>query len=312
MMNTAEYFKIPPDLIRGPEADALPLSGEVNWGMAAFLVDRLRGASNSGEGIIAGIVDTGAGPHPELSNMIASRDFTGSPSGANDRNGHGTHTTGTVGSTNPQIGMANNCQLVHGKGLSDGGSGSGQWIANAMMFCAQNGATIISMSLGSPSEDSYITGAMRELAQQGIWVVCAAGNSGPNTGNVDWPGRSPYCISVAALGPDLNPASFSSAGDKIDTSFAGVNIWSDKPGGGYQQMSGTSMATPGVAGVLTLYRAALKKKQQKIPAIDELRAKIFAQSTDTFTPGKDRRTGPGWISPVLLDLDLTADPPPVK
>lgn len=302
-------FHIPPDLVRGPSADFLPLSGEANWGVEVFGVEQLRILSQ-GEGVIAGIVDTGVDKtHPDLGNLIASRDFTGSPFGALDRNGHGTHTTGTVGASNGSIGLAPAVRLVHGKALSDGGSGSGVWIADAMQWCVDQGAEIVSMSLGSSSEDRTITAKMKTLADAGIWIVCAGGNSGPNTPDVDWPGRSEWCISVAALNKDLTPASFSSAGAKIDTSFSGVNIWSCKPGGGYQQMSGTSMATPGVAGVLSLYRSILKKKGRAIPRVGEVRSLLVNRSTDTYTPGDDRRTGPGWVTPILLALDLVPDPP---
>lgn len=116
---------------------------------------------------------------------------------------------------------------------------------------------------------------------------------------------------VAALNVDLSPASFSSAGEKIDTSGPGVNIWSARPGGGYQQMSGTSMATPFVAGLLGLYRRALEIKGLPVPDVYDLRKLLFDRSTDTHTPGDDRRTGPGWVTPMLLSLSLTPDPPPI-
>jgi subtilisin family serine protease len=88
-----------------------------------------------------------------------------------------------------------------------------------------------------------------------------------------------------------------------------VDIWSARPGGGYQSMSGTSMATPIVAGLLGLYRASLKQAGLPIPTIYELREQLFSDSTDTHTPGDDRRTGPGWVTPILLALNLTPDPP---
>lgn len=304
-------FHIPPDLIRGPEMDFIALAGEVNWGIETLHVNLLRD-SFDGAGVIAGIVDTGVDrTHPLLSNCVSAKDFTGSPVGDRDRNEHGTHCTGTVGATDQRIGIANGCKTVHGKALGDGGSGAGTWIRDAMQWCFDQGATIISMSLGSSSEDTTITAKMRTLSEQGAWIVCAAGNSGGNTPNVDWPGRSPYGISVAAIDSALKPASFSSAGAKIDTSGPGVNIWSTRPGGGFRQMSGTSMATPFIAGLLTCYRSGLVKLGLPIPKVEELRELLFKRSTDTHTPGDDNRTGPGWLSPILLNLNLTPDPLPV-
>lgn len=305
-------FHIPPDLVRGPESDVLPMAGEANWGIEVFGVNDLRRLTN-GEGVIAGIVDTGVDrTHPDLSNCIAAKDFTGSPYGTADKNGHGSHCTGTVGGTNPNIGMAPGAKTCHGKALSDKGSGADTWIAAACQWCVDQGAEVLSLSLGSSGEAPTITNKFRELADQGIWIVAAAGNSGGNTSDVDWPGRSPHCISVAALNKDLTPASFSSAGAKIDTAFSGVNIWSVRPGGGYAQMSGTSMSTPGIAGVLTLMRSALKKANRQIPKIEDLRKLLIDTATDTHTPGRDRRTGPGFLTPVLLALELTPDPSPIQ
>ncbi|MBX9678839.1 MAG: S8 family serine peptidase [Gemmataceae bacterium] len=307
-------FTIPPDIIRGPESDVLPLASDANWGIEVFGVNDLRKLT-SGEGVIAGVVDTGVDrSHPDLANCIAAKDFTGSRYGDRDRNGHGTHVTGTVGATNPNIGMAPGCKTVHGKCLSDGGSGSDSWIAAAIRWAVyEQGAEIISGSLGSSGPSNTINAAMQEVSEKNnVWCVFAAGNSGGNTPDIDWPGRSPWCISVAALNKDLSPASFSSAGAKIDTAFAGVNIWSAKPGGGYQQMSGTSMATPGVSGVLTLLRSALKKAGRPIPPIAELRKLLVQVATDAYTPGRDRRTGPGFVTPILLALNLTRDPLPVQ
>lgn len=309
---TEPIYGLPP-VFRGPSAAALGQAGEVNWGMAVFAVEHLRKLTD-GAGIKIGIVDTGVDrTHPLLANCKAARDFTGSASGSADRNGHGTHVTGTVGATDPRIGVASGCETYHGKGLGDSGSG-GNGLMSAIEWCLSQGCKIVSNSWGGGGQSVDWERRFREWIESPArpWLIFAGGNSGPNTPDSDWPGRSMSLINVAALNQDLTPASFSSAGAKLDTSGPGVGIWSTRSGGGFQQMSGTSMATPFVAGLLGLYRRALELAGAYIPTTFELREQLFARSTDTHTPGDDRRTGPGWVTPLLLRLALTPDPPPVS
>lgn len=306
------YCGIPPDLVRGPVADdgILPLAGEANWGMSVFGIDELRALVKSK--VKVGVIDTGIdATHPMLKDaFVAAKDFTGSPYGYSDRNGHGTHTSGTVAGTNQAMGVASGFPLYHGKGLGDGGSG-GDGLLDAMEWCIEQGCVVLSCSWGGGGPSSSWEARFKRMAEAGVWCVFAGGNSGPNTPDADWPGRYPHLLNVAALNSDLTPANFSSAGDKLDTSGPGVGIWSARPGGGYQQMSGTSMATPFVAGLLALYRAGLIDAGRPIPNAYELRDTLFKDSTDTHTPGDDRRTGPGWITPALLRANLTRDPKPV-
>jgi subtilisin family serine protease len=306
-------FHIPPDLVRGPFSDGLsPLSGPSNWGMKVFDVDRLR-SKYDGSGIIVGVIDTGCDEtHPDLrGQVIAARDFTGSPIGSRDRNGHGTHCAGTVAASNPEIGVATGAKLVIGKALSDSGSGAGTWIAAAMRWAVAEGATILSMSLGSSGADPTIREACVELEANGVWIVAAAGNSGGNTPDVDFPGRFAETLSIAALNQSLAVASFSNRGAKIDGAAAGVDIVSCRPGGGFQSMSGTSMATPMAAGILACYRQGRARLGLPPLPVAALRAKLVNMARDVHTPGVDNRTGPGAVWPLQLANDLEADFPAV-
>ncbi len=304
-------YGIPPDLVRGPQAEALPMAGEANWGISVFGIEQLR--SLKPEPIKVAVIDTGIDDtHPMLAPCFAgAKDFTGSSRGYRDVNGHGTHCSGTVAGINPAMGVASGFPIYHGKGLGDGGSGGNELI-DAMHWCIAQGAEVLSCSWGGGGRSDSWEREFQRMNDAGAWLIFAGGNSGPNTPDTDWPGRSEKLINVAALNSDLTPASFSSAGEKIDTSGPGVGIWSARPGGGYQQMSGTSMATPFIAGTLAVYRACLKTLGLPIPNVFDLRKLLFSRSTDTHTPGDDRRTGPGWLTPLLLSLNLTPDPKPVQ
>lgn len=306
-------YRIPDDLIVGPETDDVRLaSANANWGMAALQVQALRNMGD-GDGIIVGVVDTGADvDHPVLkSQILAAKDFTGSNFGSADRQGHGTHTASTIAANDFNIGVAPGARLVIGKGLGDSGSGGGGGIAAAMRFCADNGANIISMSIGSSGLDSQIDEAGQELSARGIFITCSAGNSGPSTPNVDFPARLGWALSIAAVDQSMKVASFSSSGKKIECAGPGVGIWGAKPGGGYQQMSGTSMSCPFVAGVLALWLSARKKKGLPVPTLEQMRAIMLSRSFDVDQPGVDNRAGPGVLSPTLLMLELTPLPPAV-
>lgn len=298
-------FSLPPVTVgeffaQAPESWAMPL-----WG-----VDDLRKLSD-GTGVITAVLDTGGDiRHPDLANRIVeSRDFTGSRGGPNDdRNQHGTHCLGTVGAANPMIGVSQGCKLLCGKVLSDSGSGADSGIANGIDWAVAQGAEVISMSLGG-SYSTTIEAACKRAADAGVWVIAAAGNSG--AGGVDYPGKLAACISVAAIDRNFRVANFSSRGDKLDCSGPGVDIVSCKPGGGYQSMSGTSMATPFIAGVMTLLRGVLKSQKLPMPNTDELRKLLFNRAVDLGTPGDDRDYGPGWVSPLMLAVGATPNPPAI-
>ncbi|MET9388257.1 S8 family serine peptidase [Streptomyces sp. NPDC002928] len=235
-------------------------------------------AGYDGTGTKVAVLDTGVdADHPDLQNRVAeSKDFTGSSSGTADKQGHGTHTASTVGgsgaaSDGKKKGVAPGTSLLIGKVLNDSGEGDSSWIIAGMQWAVDQQADVVSMSLGSTDVGDctdVMAQAAKELSQstRTLFVV-AAGNSGPHAETVSSPGCAPGVLTVGAVDRDDTTASFSSRGPvavthtlKPEIAAPGVGISAANAGGrgvyAYQTMSGTSMATPHVAGAAAIIRQA--------------------------------------------------------
>ncbi|MFC8507523.1 S8 family serine peptidase [Streptomyces sp. NPDC057411] len=231
-------------------------------------------AGLTGKGVKVAVLDTGVdADHPDLAGRVAeTRSFIEGQEVA-DRNGHGTHVTSTVGgsgagSAGREQGVAPGATLAVGKVLSDQGSGSESQIIAGMEWAARDvDAKIVSMSLGSP-EPSDGTDPMAQAvdtlsAETGALFVIAAGNTGA-PGSIGSPGAADAALTVGAVDSEDQAAYFTSKGPryrdqalKPDVSAPGVDILAARSrlvagSGLYTSMSGTSMATPHVAGVAAL------------------------------------------------------------
>ncbi|GAA4046976.1 S8 family peptidase [Nonomuraea soli] len=225
-------------------------------------------AGYTGQGVKVAVLDTGIdATHPDLAKQIeATQNFTYGGTVA-DGHGHGTHVASTIaglGATHK--GVAPGARLLIGKVLSDSGSGATSRIISGMEWAARSGAKIINMSLGgvdSPGEDPMEQAVARLTAETGALFVIAAGNDGDQSYTVGSPGSSDSALTVGAVDKQDVMARFSSrgprAGDnalKPDLVAPGVDIVAARSSasslpavdGGYTSMSGTSMATPHVAG----------------------------------------------------------------
>ncbi|MFI6334324.1 S8 family serine peptidase [Streptomyces sp. NPDC050535] len=231
-------------------------------------------AGLTGKGVTVAVLDTGVDAgHPDLAGRVsATKSFIEGEEVA-DRNGHGTHVTSTVGGSGAaseglEKGVAPGATLAVGKVLSDQGSGSESQIIAGMEWAARDvGARVISMSLGS-SEASDGTDPMAEAvdtlsAETGALFVVAAGNTGAPS-SIGSPAAADSSLAIGAVDSADEAAYFTSAGPRLgdnalkpDLSAPGVDILAARSqlvsgDGYYTSMSGTSMATPHVAGVAAL------------------------------------------------------------
>ena len=293
----------------------------IDWGLSLLHVpDHWK--ETAGQGVRVAVLDTGIdAAHPDLSAaMDASRDFTNSPFGVADAQGHGTHTAGIIAARRNSlgvVGVAPECRLLVGKVLGDDGSGQGNWIAASIDWACEQGADIISMSLGSPSPDPTIHAAIQRAAAKGKFVIAAAGNDGgtPGVDRVNFPGRFKEALAVAAFDRQMRLAPFSSQGPEVAIAAPGVEITSAFPIalGSYAKLSGTSMATPFVAGVVALLVSLSKRSPGQRPplaTIDQLRALLAKSAVDAGPPGPDWGYGYGLLSPDLLLAN--AEQPPTN
>ena len=224
------------------------------WGLNACKVPP---SLRSGSGIKVAVLDTGMDlGHPDFAGRpVVAQTFVGQP--VQDLHGHGTHCIGTscgtkapAGST-PRYGIGHKAAIFAGKVLSNSGSGSGASVLAGMNWAIANRCQVISMSLGSqsPVQPSY-TAAGQAALNNGCLIIAAAGNAASNTGS---PANSPTIMSVASLDLNLAPSSFSNFG-KIEIAAPGRDVFSSWPRPTrYKTISGTSMATPHVAGCAALW-----------------------------------------------------------
>lgn len=254
-----------------PLPDSFSDNANSYWGVQSI---GFQNKGYSGKGVKIAILDTGINEvHSDfLDRGIVSKSFIADEK-VNDLNGHGTHCTGiaagfTRGDNGIRYGVANKSSIYIGKVLSDAGSGSDSGILAGMEWAMGSGCKIISMSLGASMRPgqaySRIYNDVAKTAlDQGTLIVAAAGNDSRRSQKiihaVNHPANCPNIMAVAAIDRLLKVADFScgsvnkDSGQIVDIAGPGVAIFSSyKHPQNYASLSGTSMATPFVAGVAAL------------------------------------------------------------
>jgi subtilisin family serine protease len=276
-------------------AQSLPPGG-VDWSLHAYSIPSLW-SRQQGEGVRVAVLDTGVQPdHPALQGAVKEhRNFTTDESPF-DTNGHGTHVAGVIAARGPMTGIAPKAEVVSCKVLGNSGSGNMDSVARAVLFAIEQRCSIICMSLGAPVASERLREACYKAWQEGVAVVCAAGNDG---GPVCYPAAFPETVAVGAVDRTGALCEFSCRGTEVDVVAPGEDIASCWINSGYATLSGTSMATPFVVGVFAL--AGAKCQHGRIG--QQKHAILQATCTDVGQPGKDVDYGWGLINPhAVLDL----------
>lgn len=323
---TEPIYRLPPWRI-----DSIVSANELgqvqDWGVGAAKIPDAWLATK-GQGVRVAVLDTGfQANHPDLEGQFAipPADGTGSPYGADDRQGHGTHCAGIVaGSDNSQgiVGVAPLAKLIGGKVLGDDGSGYSRVIADGIKWAVDQGAHVISMSLGSPANDQRIAAEIARAASRGVFVVCAAGNSGMGA-EKEFPAGDPLAIAIASVDEDGQVSAFSSRGRHVQFACPGAKILSTFPVSRYSRMSGTSMACPFFAGVVALLVSRHLElgdtSRTPLRTRDELIEHVKRAAVDIDATGHDPASGWGVIDGSKLFEGETSPapeplpvPPPVE
>ncbi|MCP3031911.1 S8 family peptidase [Halobacillus sp. A1] len=230
--------------------------------------DITRGSRNQQIAVIDSGVDYN---HPDLNDKtVRGYDFVDNDNDPMDENGHGTHVAGTAAAetNNSQgiAGMAPDTEILAVRALDASGNGSLAAIADAIRYSADQGAEVINLSLGCDCDTQTLEDAVNYAWSQGSLIVAAAGNDGVST--TFEPASYSNVIAVGAVDENDDIASFSNYGTWVDVTAPGVDIASTVPDGGYAYMSGTSMASPHVAGLAGLLASQGKNNTEIRSAIE--------------------------------------------
>ncbi len=292
--------------------------------------DKVWEAGITGKNIDVAVLDTGI--HDEHPSLTVEKEVDYTEEGTDDLHGHGTHVAGIVASTDSTYrGVAYDSDLFNVKVLNKDGGGYGSDVIKGIEWAVDNGAEIVSMSFGAEIDPcdgtDAISQAVDKAVSKGVVAVVAAGNSGPDAGTITTPGCSKKGTTIGAVDGNDNVPSFSSRGPtddgrvKPDLVAPGVSITSTWKDNSFKSLSGTSMSTPHVSGVVALLletdstlgpsniKEALKstaldlgldENTQGAGMVDAYEAYVYVANkteeptNETEEPEEEKESPPGW------------------
>jgi subtilisin family serine protease len=289
------------------------------WALTRFKAESVWKKS-TGSGVIVAVVDTGVtASQADLSgHVLSGKDYVAPGTAATDENGHGTHVAGIIAAVADNkrgiAGLARNARILPVRVLDANGSGTSDNVANGIIWAADHGAKVISLSLGSTQSDPAEQAAVAYAVSKNIVVVAAAGNDGCSAGLLglgatqpSYPAAYANVLGVGAINSNGSVASYSDCGSWVDVVAPGTSIIStmiNKPssdlgcqnGVGYCYLSGTSMATPYAAAAAALEIAKLGSSSQQ----STVRSLLQSTADNIGPAGRDDASGYGVINPGRL------------
>ena len=279
---------------------------DMTWHLERYGVPKARRKFEvDGTGVRVAVIDTGAhDAHPGLHGRVTAHDYTGLGLGGGDANGHGSHVCGVVHAVAP------GAEIHSFRVFEPKNRAVERNILNALsdILAHKHGRfDVINMSLGSEEPQQRMRMLLLELNARGAIVCCAAGNEkdhssadAPRFGTINWPAHFNSTIAVGSVDRDRHRSPYSSSGPKITVMAPGENVWSCWNDGTMACLSGTSMATPFVSGVMCLTLEACKKRSVPRPDLSELLHCMAQSCSEMEAPGFDFFTGYGCINPPGL------------
>jgi len=268
-------------------------------------------AETRGKGVTVVVLDTGAPEHPDIEYTLAEKFIDGHMF---DRDYHSTHVGGIIGARDNAfgiVGIAHECNLGFGKVLNDNGWGNPSILADGINWVVDNYLAdianfkagkldtkpryVINMSLGG----KYFTcpdleKAIARAYENNVILVAATGNSGDEN-QVLWPAAYKEVIAVGALDKNDERAYFSQTGEDLFVMWPGHKVYSTYKDSGYVELSGTSMASHGIAGVvaLILSKHSLLGGETPVDTQDQLKEHLIRGAYDLGPKGFERFYGNG-------------------
>lgn len=265
------------------------------WNFPKIKMENAWQFTTGAPGSIIGVVDTGVDlEHPEFQGqLVPGHNVIADTDTPQDDNGHGTHVSGVVAARTNNIegvaGMNWTSKIMPVKAMDADGSGSVFDIADGIRWAVDHGAKVINLSLGQYEDSNYLHDAIKYATSKDVLVVAAMGND--NTDQASYPAAYSEVLAVCAVDENGQRAEFSNYGNHAGVSAPGVSIASTFPDHRYAALSGTSMASPHVAGLAGLIRAINPNL-----SASQVKDVIMKTATDIGPDGKDPYYGSGLIN----------------